>query len=100
MDVFEPRAEAHAGHPASRPLRAAGQGVRVWLEGAWAGLAQAFRDALQQEVDGRRLFLWLPVAFGAGVLLYFAADREPTLWAPVVVRIRSPSARRVRCRLN
>ena len=85
MDVFEPRAEAHAGHPASRPLRAAGQGVRVWLEGAWAGLAQAFRDALQQEVDGRRLFLWLPVAFGAGVLLYFAADREPTLWAPVVV---------------
>ncbi|MDJ1156784.1 ComEC/Rec2 family competence protein [Chelatococcus sp. SYSU_G07232] len=35
------------------------------------------------EVERRRLFLWLPVFFGLGILLYFAADREPQLWAPV-----------------
>jgi competence protein ComEC len=35
--------------------------------------------AFESEVDHRRLFLWLPVALGSGVVLYFAADREPPL---------------------
>ena len=39
--------------------------------------------ALSCEAERRRLFLWLPVMMGAGILLYFAADREPALWAPV-----------------
>ncbi len=47
----------------------------------------AWRDglvaALSHEAERRRLFLWLPVMMGAGILLYFAADREPALWAPV-----------------
>ncbi|GGC69519.1 ComEC/Rec2 family competence protein [Chelatococcus reniformis] len=38
--------------------------------------------ALEQE--RRRPFVWLPVAFGIGILLYFAADREPALWAPLL----------------
>jgi competence protein ComEC len=46
----------------------------------------AWRDrllaALSREAERRRLFLWLPVMMGAGILLYFAADREPALWAP------------------
>ncbi|MGU9981984.1 ComEC/Rec2 family competence protein [Phreatobacter sp. HK31-P] len=35
------------------------------------------------ELDRGRAFLFLPVAFGVGVLLYFAAPDEPLPWAPV-----------------
>lgn len=58
----------------------------IRLDGA--GLALAARDwgrrlnaALAAEAERRRLFLWLPVMMGVGILLYFAADREPALWA-------------------
>jgi competence protein ComEC len=46
---------------------------------AWLGLRRHFDAALEIEIAQRRLFLWLPVAAGAGVVLYFAADREPSL---------------------
>ncbi|WP_197279637.1 ComEC/Rec2 family competence protein [Bosea sp. AAP35] len=39
--------------------------------------------ALSREAERRRLFLWLPVLMGAGILLYFAADSEPALAAPL-----------------
>lgn len=38
-----------------------------------------FRAALEREWEERRFFLWVPVCAGAGVALYFAADREPSL---------------------
>ncbi|RYB02164.1 ComEC/Rec2 family competence protein [Lichenibacterium ramalinae] len=38
--------------------------------------------AFAQERDERRFFLWLPVAAGAGVLLYLSADVEPSPWLP------------------
>lgn len=50
------------------------------------GLARAVRllvAALETEAERRRLFLWLPVAMGCGILLYFMADAEPALWAPL-----------------
>ncbi|WP_248313211.1 ComEC/Rec2 family competence protein [Bosea sp. F3-2] len=51
---------------------------------AWLRDWQArFGRALELEAERRRPFLWLPVAMGAGILLYFAADREPALWAPL-----------------
>jgi competence protein ComEC len=40
---------------------------------------------LAAEVTPGRLMPWLPVAFGAGVSLYFAADREPVWWAAVAL---------------
>ncbi len=49
------------------------------LREAWLDLGQRFRAAIEIEIAQRRLFLWLPVAAGAGVVLYFAADREPSL---------------------
>jgi competence protein ComEC len=49
------------------------------LREAWLDLGQRFRAAIEIEIAHRRLFLWLPVAAGAGVILYFAADREPSL---------------------
>lgn len=33
------------------------------------------------EAGPGRLMLWCPVAFGSGIIAYFAADREPALWA-------------------
>lgn len=42
-------------------------------------------DGLAQEAEQRRLFPWLAVAFGAGILLYFtAADGTPSLAAPLI----------------
>ncbi|MDJ0447164.1 ComEC/Rec2 family competence protein [Methylocystis sp. JR02] len=43
-------------------------------------LASALRDAYAQETELRRPFLWRAVATGAGVVLYFAAEREPSLF--------------------
>ena len=43
------------------------------------GVPEALREAVAVEAEHRRFFLWFPVAMGAGVALYFAADREPNL---------------------
>ena len=50
---------------------------------AWrTGDALVFwRDCLISELEDRRGFIWLPVAFGTGILLYFALPREPLLAA-------------------
>jgi competence protein ComEC len=42
------------------------------------------RRAIETEIARRRLFNWLPVCMGVGVLLYFLADREPGLASPLV----------------
>jgi competence protein ComEC len=44
----------------------------------WARLAHTF----EKEMEAGRGFLWLPVAFGAGILAYFALPREP--WPPAL----------------
>ncbi len=44
-----------------------------------------FAAALETEWEERRIFLWLPVAAGTGVLLYLAADQEPVLWLPLAL---------------
>lgn len=57
---------------ALRPIRWAEIGaVWPWLQ-----------SCVVHEVEQRRLFPWLAVAFGAGVLLFFAAEGRPALWAP------------------
>ncbi|MGI6247005.1 MAG: ComEC/Rec2 family competence protein [Pseudochelatococcus sp.] len=68
-----------------------GAGVLPARFAGWAGLAGAFdrgarlRPAAERwmraEAARRRPFLWLPVAYGAGIALYFAAEREPAPWA-------------------
>ena len=51
----------------------------ILLHTFWNGL----RGALALEIERRRLFNWLPVPLGIGVLLYFLADGEPGLAAPL-----------------
>ena len=60
--------EAGGRDYSSRLLR-----LRVW------GMAAALRASLERERALRRPFLWLVVAAGAGVVLYFSAEREPSL---------------------
>src|SRR5215213_3116756 len=48
--------------------------------GDWGGWLRA---CLAEEIEQRRLFPWLAVSFGLGVLLYFAAEGRPALWAPL-----------------
>lgn len=69
-----------AALPSCLPLRApGGHDLRLAL----AAGQRRFLAAWALESERRRLFLWLPVAMGAGILLYFAADTEPVLWAPL-----------------
>src|SRR5437588_4302061 len=54
----------------------------VWPSGAALGGA---RDVISRwfatDTAAGRLLPWLPICFGFGVVLYFAAAREPSLWA-------------------
>jgi competence protein ComEC len=56
-----------------------------------AGRAAAARllarasECLSREAAARRPFLWLPVAMGLGIVLYFAAEAEPSTHAPAVL---------------
>ena len=75
------RARARAvARPLSAGTRLAG-GVHV-LHRLPAATADWLRDGLRAEVESRRLFPWLAVAYGAGILLAFAADCPPSLWPP------------------
>jgi competence protein ComEC len=55
------------------PRALAGPAIGTWIAGG-----------LRREAEQRRLFPWLAVAFGAGILVYFAAvDGTPVLAAPL-----------------
>jgi competence protein ComEC len=45
---------------------------RLWL-----------RKNLIREIEQRRLFPWIAVFFGLGIILFFQADGQPALWAPL-----------------
>ena len=74
-----------AGARSRSRLRFASPGVaRTVAElaaAAWLGLAATF----EREIDAGRGFLWLPVAFGVGVLVYFGLPAEP--WAPALAAL-------------
>lgn len=46
-----------------------------WL----VGLGATVTRSIELETDRRRLFLWLPVCFGLGIVAYFSAETEPSL---------------------
>jgi len=58
---------------------------RAGLSFSAGATVQRLRDALQEllavEAAPGRLLPWLPVAFGAGLVLYFTASHEPAAWA-------------------
>jgi competence protein ComEC len=77
---------AQAWAPAGASGRA---GRRFQLPDSVAAIIRATAERpgawLQAELAAGRLVPWLPVAFGAGIAVYFAAAREPAWWAAVAL---------------
>ncbi len=55
--------------------------------GLWAPLAETLCAWARAEAGAGRLLPWVPVAFGAGIALYFSVDREPVLPVAVISAI-------------
>jgi competence protein ComEC len=70
--TWPPRGAAQAGGlvPANAPL--------------WASFAERLRVWARAEAGAGRLLPWVPVAFGAGIALYFTAPREPVLIVTII----------------
>ncbi len=75
----------------------AGRGVTTWpprgaAQGAvlapsralWTSFLERLRAWVRAEAGAGRLLPWVPVAFGAGIALYFTASREPVLSVSIV----------------
>lgn len=55
--------------------------------GLWPAIIQTLREWGRAEAGAGRLLPWVPVAFGGGIALYFAADHEPVLWVVAATAI-------------
>ena len=69
-----------AGTAIAKDGLAGAGGLAAGLRAKIARLFEHMAQAFETEVALRRPFLWLPVSAGAGVIAYFCADREPSLW--------------------
>ncbi len=56
-----------------------GSWLRPWPISA-ALLSARLRQWVEAETAPGRLMPWLPIAFGTGIVIYFAAEREPVWW--------------------
>jgi competence protein ComEC len=85
--------EANENGPRARGRAAVlgrGEVASAWrgrMGEALRGTANWLRAALLAEADAGRLAPWLAVAFGAGILLYFGAPSEPSIYAPAVALV-------------
>ncbi|NPU64506.1 ComEC family competence protein [Bradyrhizobium sp. 83012] len=70
-DVWPPRGALAGGWPAIGSA-------------AWPSFAARLRGWAREEAGAGRLLPWVPVAFGAGIALYFSADHEPVLWVSAI----------------
>jgi len=54
---------------------------------AWSALVAKLGAWIHAEAGPGRLLPWVPVTFGSGIALYFAADHEPVLPVALVAAI-------------
>ncbi len=73
------RTRRRFGEPGAGPAETLAALVAI----LWARLAFVF----EREMEAGRGFLWLPVAFGCGILAYFALPREPWETALIVLTL-------------
>ena len=71
------RAGRAVGRAVSWPPRSAVPAAAGFTESASSFLIGKVRSWIAAEAGPGRLLPWVPVAFGAGIAIYFAADREP-----------------------
>src|SRR4051794_31362581 len=62
------------------PRGALAGGVPAIGSDAWPSFVAKLKSWAREEAGAGRLLPWVPVAFGAGIALYFSADHEPVLW--------------------
>jgi competence protein ComEC len=55
-------------------------------------ITHAIVEALHREQEHLTPFVWLPVAFGLGILAYFSLHYEPSLWVGSVITTASVAA--------
>ena len=82
------RSRGNAGSVAGTwPPRGAAQagGFAPSGSAAWGSLANTLKTWARAEAGAGRLLPWVPVAFGAGIALYFTAYHEPVLSVAVAV---------------
>jgi competence protein ComEC len=53
----------------------------------WASFTAKLRSWVRAEAGAGRLLPWVPVAFGAGIAVYFSADHEPQLAVAIVTAL-------------
>jgi hypothetical protein len=76
--------------PEPRPLPwpgGGGQGA-PWSADWWRAQFSSparLREWIAEELTTGRLLPWFAVAYGAGVIFYFTAEREPALWAAIAL---------------
>jgi competence protein ComEC len=80
------RKRGYAGTWPPRTAAQAGGYAPTGFE-AWPSLVQTLRDWVRAETGPGRLLPWVPVAFGAGIAFYFAAEHEPVLSVAAVAGI-------------
>ena len=71
-------------------IGAAARGTPDWLRALlhfFRAMAGRVGEWSLIDVGPGRLVPWLPIAFGAGIVLYFTADREPVWWAGAIVML-------------
>jgi competence protein ComEC len=90
-----PRAGARSGARAGTWTWPLGGSRRPWTV-AWPRpefvVPARLREWAQAEIGAGRLLPWFAVAFGAGSVLYFTAEREPVWWAPAALAAAAMAA--------
>ena len=71
-----PRSHAGTWPPQAAPASAASRPG----SGFWPSLLAKLLEWARAEAGPGRLLPWVPVAFGSGIALYFAAEHEPVAW--------------------
>jgi competence protein ComEC len=82
------RGGAEAWRPWIAWTAAGGQRAPAWVDGVAhfaRGAAQRIRGWSAAEAGAGRLVPWLAIAFGCGIVIYFAVDREPAPWAAALL---------------
>jgi len=64
-------------------LRGAPEGWAIFAR--FSRLRAAYAFAIRLEIDGRRLFLWVPVCAGAGAVVHLTAEQDPSLGFALVL---------------
>ncbi|TXJ25419.1 MAG: competence protein ComEC, partial [Afipia sp.] len=82
----EEQQRSRAGRAITWPPRGAVRATGVTEHGSLS-LAEKVRSWATAETGPGRLLPWVPVAFGAGIAVYFAADREPIPWVAAVTAV-------------